>query len=113
MRLEDHDLYAGKIMRSKIYNQGGSFTLSDLTGKLRLTGQDVKKILDAMVDDGQLMEVIRPQANGPSSRAYAQQSASRRLMACKLAYYSPPLPEKIRHYNEWLKTVVAYELNNA
>jgi hypothetical protein len=111
-RLKNHDRYAGKIMRSKIYNQGGSFTQSDLLCKLHLTSVQVQMVLDAMVDDGMLMEVTRVQGNGPKSRAYTRRSVSTVLSGRRLAYYSPPTPEKIRHYNDWIKTIAAYELGN-
>ena len=113
-RSKFHQKCADSIMRSKIYRQGGSFTLSDLPGKLRTTSEEIQRVLDGMVDDGQLMETTRSMGgNSLEVRAYASMAATNRmLLRRRLAYYSPPTPERIKHYNEWMRTIAAYELNN-
>tara|TARA_R100000951_G_scaffold6510_1_gene6571 strand:- start:929 stop:1300 length:372 start_codon:yes stop_codon:yes gene_type:complete len=100
------------IMRSKIYTQGGSFTASDLMSKIRIKAPEAQELLSRMVDDGYLMEVTRGSGCGPITTAYAQKSAVRALTNRRLAYYVPPTPERVRHYNSWLRSAVAYELGN-
>jgi len=105
---------SGIIMRSKLYTQGGSFAASDVMSKLHgIKADEARDVLARMVDEGHLMEVIRHFGGGQMGTSYAQKSAAGSIIKRRrLAYYVPPTPERVRHYNAWLRSAVAYELGN-
>ena len=105
---------SGIIMRSKLYTQGGSFAASDVMSKLHgIKADEARDVLARMVDEGHLMEVARHFGGGQTGTSYAQKSAAGSMIKRRrLAYYVPPTPERVRHYNAWLRSSVAYELNN-
>ena len=108
MRGKKQDEYEKKVLNSRLYRSGASFTLSDILGILDISSSYVRSVLFGLVNDGFLRQV-----DSETCISYSSSSPIRKLLKSRLAGYEPPAAGFERKVNPWIRASVRQERANA
>lgn len=96
--------YQSKVIKTRLYRSGQSFTLSDIVGILDVSAAYARQILTDLVSDGFLSQI-----ESDTCISYSSVSPIRRLLSWRLANYDPPIPAGDAHKNPWIRASLRQE----
>jgi hypothetical protein len=108
MRGKKQDEYEKKVLNSRLYRSGDSFTLSDILGIVDISSSYARSVLFGLVNDGLLRQI-----DSETCISYSSSSPARRLLKSRLASYEPPAVGVERKVNPWIRASARQERANA
>ena len=104
MTTRKQEEYQNRVIKSRLYRSGNSFTLSDILGILDVSSAYTRQILTDLVDDGFLSQV-----DSDTCVSYSSVSPIRSMLKGRLSNYEPPMTTREREINPWIRASVRQE----
>ena len=108
MTTRKQEEYQAKVIKSRLYKSGNSFTLSDIIGILDISSAYTRQVLSDLVDDGFLSQV-----DSDTCLSYSSVSPIRRMLRERLSNYEPPMTTHERQVSPWIRASVRQEYSHA
>ena len=108
MRERTQEEYENKVVSSRLYKSGNSFTLSDILGILNVSADYGRAIMKSLVNDGYLSQV-----ESDTCISYSSSSKIRKILSGRLSGYQPPMSPAERRVSPWIRSPVRQERYDA